>query len=235
MGRPKKKIQENKRFEDCIDIINSCINKRKHRWMLGALNYIDFEDVAQNLRFHIFKKWNLYDQKKKLESWLTVVINNQMINMVRNLYNNYKKPCIDCVFYGGGDICEKFGQVSVSCDLFRTWTYGKKSKHDIQLALPMENHQNEVFEMKNEALDIERSTTNLHERMKQILKPLEYSVFYNLFILHKSEEEVAKMLNFKSKEKNRAAGYGRISQIKKEIIRKAKENINNGEIEIICN
>lgn len=164
MGR-RKKIQQEKvthrSFEECINIINECINKRRHRWTLSALAFLDFEDVAQNLRFHIYKKWHLYDQNKKLESWLTVLINHQMINMIRNYYGNFSRPCLKCEFYEGEDVCKKFGIVSTQCDLYRTWTYGKKTKHDIQLSLPIENHINEIHEIPTKELNIEKASKQL--------------------------------------------------------------------------
>ena len=54
MGR-KKKI----RFEDRIDIINEELAKRKGRWFLDSVPWIDYDDVAQIIRIHIYQKWKL--------------------------------------------------------------------------------------------------------------------------------------------------------------------------------
>jgi len=234
MGRPKKIVLPitYRSFENCIDTINLCINKRRHRWTLTSISFMDFNDVAQILRAHIFKKWHLYNQEKKLESWLTTVINNQMINLIRNVFSNFSRPCLKCEFYEGENLCCKFGTQNVVCDSFRTWVYGKKTKYDIQLALPMENHSNEVSGISQDNLDIDKTMINGHERMKKSLKPLYYLVFKYLYIDHLPEEEVAKKLKFKSAE-NRTAGYGRISQIKKIIIETFKKELYSGEIEII--
>lgn len=234
MGRPRKKLVfAKKTYEECIDTINTCINKRKHRWTLSALSHIDFDDVAQNLRVHIWQKWHLYDQSRKLETWLTVVINNQMINMIRNVYGNFSRPCLKCEFYEGDDSCKKFGIVSNQCDLYKTWNYGKKTKHDIQLPLPIENHINEVHEIQNETVDVDKTAIHIHEKMKQILKPYEWQVYELSFIQHKSDEEIGKILEYKSTEKNRSAGYKQVANIRKKIIRKAKELVFNEEIEVI--
>lgn len=235
MGRPKKIVEPviYRSFEECIDIINECINKRRHRWTLTSISFMDFDDVAQIIRAHIFKKWHLYDQSKKLESWVTTIINNQMINLIRNVYSNHTRPCLKCEFDEGGDLCSKFGTQNTNCDLFRTWTFGKKTKHQIQLPLPMENHSNEVLEIKAENIDIDRTAENIHEKMKTILKPLDWLVYYNLFILHKNEEETGKLLKFKTNEKNRFGGYKQVKNIKKRILIKIKEVLNSGEIEIV--
>ena len=60
----KKKLK----FEDCIEQIDSEIRKRKSRWNLTALSWMDFDDVSQIIRIHIFKKWHLYDQSKSFSS-----------------------------------------------------------------------------------------------------------------------------------------------------------------------
>ena len=49
MGRKKLK------FEDCIEKINQEIAKRKNKWNLTAINWMDFDDVSQILRLHIYK------------------------------------------------------------------------------------------------------------------------------------------------------------------------------------
>ena len=51
----KKKLK----FEDCIEKIDLEINKRRSRWNLTALSWMDFDDVSQIIRIHIFKKWHL--------------------------------------------------------------------------------------------------------------------------------------------------------------------------------
>ena len=52
---PSKKVVR-PTFEESIDIINSEIQKRKHRWHLTAIAWMDFDDVSQRLRLHIYKK-----------------------------------------------------------------------------------------------------------------------------------------------------------------------------------
>ena len=232
MGRPKKPITKKRTFEECFDEINKVIESRRHRWMLTAITYMNWEDVAQHLRLHIWKKFHLYNQSRPLHSWLSAVINNQMINLIRNNYGNFKRPCIECPFYQGENLCEKFGEVSAKCPEYKTWTFGKKQKHDINLPVPIENHQNEVFDIKHHEIDIDKIGVQIHDKMRKILKPLHWFVYNNLFILHKSEEDVGKLLNFKSKEKDRAPGYKQVSNLKRDIIIKVKELIKNGEIEI---
>ena len=90
--KPKK--TEKPSFEDSIDVINVEINKRKGKWNLTVLAWMDFQDVSQILRIHIFKKWDLYDPEKPLAPWINRIISNQIKNLIRNNYGNYARPCL---------------------------------------------------------------------------------------------------------------------------------------------
>ncbi|NDG33354.1 sigma-70 family RNA polymerase sigma factor, partial [bacterium] len=83
-------------FESLIDVIDSEIIKRKNKWNLTAINWMDFHDVAQILRIHIHKKWHLYDHKKPLAPWVNRIISNQIKNLIRNNYSNFTRPCLKC-------------------------------------------------------------------------------------------------------------------------------------------
>ncbi len=237
MGRRKKIIQPEvvRTFEECYPEILSVINSRRHKWQLTAVPSIGWEDIMQILLRHIYIKWELYDQNKPLRSWLMVVVNNQMINILRNIYGNHKRPCLSCEFYEGNDLCRKYTTVSTDCDEFRTWTYGKKAKNEIQLPLPIENRQNEVSQIRSNNIDIAKSAEDLHEKMKGVLKPLEWTVYQGLYIQNKTEKEIAELLKFKTREVGRNPGYKQISNIRKAIIKKVKTVLDSGEIEIFEN
>lgn len=235
MGRPKKEKEPAvyRTFEECYPLIVEAIKKRKYRWQLTAIPAISFEDIMQIILRHVYLKWHLYKQDRPLSSWLSVVINNQMINQIRNHYGNFAKPCLKCEFYEGNDLCGKFGIVNSQCELYRAWVYGKKTKHDIQLPLPMENRTQEVYDIQSNHIDIDRTAKNVHDKMKTVLKPLEWQIYEMLFIKMMTEEDVGKILKFKSRESGRSPGYNRVNQIKKIILNKVKNLLNDGEIEIV--
>ena len=81
-----------KQFEESIDFINQEIKKRRNKWCLTSLNWIDFDDVSQIIRIHIYEKWHLYDKDKPLGPWLNRIISNQIKNLIRNNYGNYSRP-----------------------------------------------------------------------------------------------------------------------------------------------
>ena len=103
---PKKKKPK---FEDFIDQIDAEIRKRKSKWSLTALSWMDFDDVSQILRIHIFKKWHLYDTKKPLNPWINRIISNQIKNLIRNNYGNYCRPCLKCAAAEAGNLCYIYG------------------------------------------------------------------------------------------------------------------------------
>ena len=95
MSRSKKKDYK-EQFEKNMDFINEEILKRKPKWNLTAINWMDFDDVSNIIRAHIYKKWHLYNPEKALGPWLNRLISNQIKNLIRNNYTNYAKPCIRC-------------------------------------------------------------------------------------------------------------------------------------------
>ena len=103
-AKPKTKSKTPKRkkrikkpsFEESILEIDTEIKKEKYKWNLSALSWMDFSDVSQILRIHIYKKWDMYDPSKPLKPWINRIISNQIKNLIRNNYGNYARPCLKC-------------------------------------------------------------------------------------------------------------------------------------------
>ena len=81
--------------------------------------------------------------------------------------------------------------------------------------------------------DVERHVNRMHVEMENVLKPNEWIVYKGLYIEYLEEDEVAEKLGFTSNEKNRRPGYKQIKNIKKSIIKKAKEVLEKGEVELL--
>ena len=245
-GRPRKKVENSEKskktqkpkktekpsFEDSIDVINVEINKRKGKWNLTVLAWMDFQDVSQILRIHIFKKWDLYDSEKPLAPWINRIISNQIKNLIRNNYGNYARPCLRCAASESDSHCYIYKEQSSVCPLYANWEKTKKNAHDAKLPVSLEEHPQEIFTSVNSYYDVERTALRLHEKMETVLKPVEWKVYNYLYIEYKSEEEVAKLMNYKTTEKNRVPGYKQIKNIKKSIIEKVKKVLDKGEIDL---
>ena len=233
MAKPDPKKAKRPRYEDVIKDINTEIQKRKGKWNLTILSWMDFDDVSQIIRIHIYKKWHLYDPEKPLGPWLNRIISNQIKNLIRNNYGNFSRPCLKCAAAEGEDLCSIYERQCSDCPLYANWEKSKKRAHDTKLPVSLENHWQEVFSMSSDHTDVERSAERLHKKMKKILKPQEWSVYEKLYIKFMDEEKVAKAMGYKTSEKNRSPGYKQLKNIKKSILKKAKGIIYDGDIDIL--
>jgi hypothetical protein len=219
-------------FENSIDLINSEIIKRKNKWNLTAINWMDFSDVSQILRIHIYKKWHLYDHKKPLAPWVNRIISNQIKNLIRNNYSNFTRPCLKCAAAEPDDSCAIYTNQCNTCPLYANWEKSKKNAHDTKLTLSIENHHQEINDMPTDNFNMEKTAKNIHYKMEKVLKPIEWKVYKYLYMDGKDEEQTAKLMGYRTSEKNRIAGYKQIKNIKKIIIFKVKKHLYNGDIDI---
>lgn len=226
---PRKKKPK---FEDRIEEINFEISKRKNKWNLTALAWMDFDDVSQLLRVHIFKKWHLYDEAKPLAPWINRIITNQIKNLIRNNYGNFTRPCLRCAAAEGTDLCSIYEKQCSACPLYAQWEKTKKRAHDAKLPLSLENHTKEIRSIPSDDYDVEAAAKKLHTQMKIELKPNEWLVYKYLYIDFLEEEKVAKKMGYKTSEKNRQPGYKQIKNIKKSIIIKVKNLLQQDKIDI---
>ena len=217
----KKKLK----FEDCIESIDAEISKRRSRWNLTALSWMDFDDVSQIIRVHIFKKWHLYDQSKSLAPWINTLISNQIKNLIRNNYGNYCRPCLKCAAAESDSLCYIYGTQNSSCPLFAQWERTKKAAYLTKLPTNLESVEHETEKLELKEFDFDTILSRLNKQLKLKLKQNEWIVYENLYLKNKTEQEVAKILGYKTSEKNRSPGYTQIKNIKKSIIEKAKEII----------
>ena len=219
-------------FEDKLKQIESALERKRPKWDLDAVAYVDYDDIKQVIMAHIHKKWSLWDQSKPIEPWLSRVVSNQFKNLLRNHYGNYARPCLRCEFNNGGDGCSKTKSAiqDNSCKEYAGWERKKKSAYDIKLAVTMENHLYEIQEKKDNFLDLESATRRLSEEMRPHLSMRHFNAFKMLFITNCTEEEVARYLGFKTNEKKRSAGYKQIKNLKKIFHEKAKQIISERDI-----
>jgi DNA-directed RNA polymerase specialized sigma24 family protein len=184
---------------------------------------MDFDDVSQIIRVHIFKKWHLYDQSKSLAPWINTLISNQIKNLIRNNYGNYCRPCLKCAAAESDSLCYIYGTQCSACPLFAQWEKTKKAAYLTKLPTPLESVEHEMENIELSDFDFDTVLKRLNSKLRAVLKPNEWVVYENLYLNNKSEQEVAKILGYKTSEKNRSPGYKQIKNIKKSIIDKAKE------------
>tara|TARA_B100000959_G_C14964027_1_gene616974 strand:- start:577 stop:1281 length:705 start_codon:yes stop_codon:yes gene_type:complete len=234
MSNKNEAYKKKPTFEESFNFINQEIRKRSNKWSLTSLNWMDYDDVSQIIRVHIYEKWHLYDASKPLGPWLNRIISNQIKNLIRNYYGNFTRPCLKCEAQEGESGCKIYESQCSGCPLYEKWEKGKKSAYNIKIPLALEDHLFEVQSISvNDATTLETNMKKLHGKMKVSLKHNEWIVYEGLYIKNQSEEEIAIKLGLKSNEKNRKPGYKQIQNIKKSIVKKAKNIIEKGEIEIL--
>jgi len=221
-------------FESQANIIFNEITKRKGRWTLFAISYMDWDDVRMIIFNHIYKKWHLYNHERSLLPWVNKVINSQMINLIRDKYGNYSLICLKCRAYDGNGGCDIYGKICDSCPLFAKWKKTKESAFNIKLPVTIENHVQEVYEKPYEnSIDIQRSSDAFHLEIKKHLTLLQYKIYKYLYMENKTDAETAKLMGYKSSEKGRMAGYASIAKVKKIILQKGREIVYEGFVDIV--
>jgi len=227
----RKKIK----YEDEIDTINEELAKRRGRWFLDSVPWIDFDDVAQIIRIHIYQKWDQWDQKRELRPWVNKIITNQFKNILRNYYLNFAKPCVGCPFSTSSmeeNSCSftKTGAQDNSCPLYAKWTKTKKFAHDVKIPLRIDAAPYDFLSNEAENFDLTSALGRLRAELKKALPIKQYEIFTMLFIENRTEDEVAKFLGYKSNERGRAAGYKQIKNIKKKLKEQVIKIIKNKDI-----
>ena len=233
-------MDKNETYEAKSDVIDNEIRKRYYKWHLHAIAWFDFDDVAQIIRAHIFKKWSLWDQSRPIEPWINKIISNQLKNILRNNYSNFARPCLNCEYNQSreqsGDqvsaLCAltPIGLQCNECDLYAKWEKTKKNAYDIKMPLSLEFHGYTQNTEPEDHFDISRATSTLHHRMHEVLTARHYFVYKMLFIDGISEEEIARVLGYKSNEKGRKAGYKQIKNLKNQYKNIAKKIIHKEDI-----
>jgi RNA polymerase sigma factor (sigma-70 family) len=227
------------KYEECYTIIEEELNKRRGKWFLTSLAWIDFDDVKQIISTHLYKKWTQWDQARPLRPWLNRIISNQLKNILRNYYSNYAKPCLNCPFNQSGvteegemGLCgftESKSQCG-ECPLYAKWEKTKKSAYDIKMAVTLENHVHEIKSSHNSSFEIEEAEKKLHKEMQEVLSEKSYEIYTMLFIKNMTDEEVANKLGYKTTEKGRKAGYKQIKNLKKQFKAKAEKILKTKDI-----
>lgn len=225
-----------RKFEDIEPIIDNLLERRRSRWNLEAVRHYDFDDVKQDIKIHIFNKFDMWDQSLPFENWCATIIHNQIFNTKRTLWRNHEKPCSNCYFNCGGDSC-KFtpsGLKGHECPEYREWAKKRQSAYEIKKAHSIETDDGEILHASGQEIDYEDFIKRLDPIIKSHVKkgfiPLvTYKIFKLSFIEHKSDEEVAKEMGYKSNEANRSPGYKIISSHKKAIKDIAKEELEKEE------
>ncbi len=214
----QEKTKEPSSYEDKYGIIDEELAKRRSSWFLTSIAWIDYDDVCQIIRTHLFRKWSQWDQERPLRPWLNKIISNQLKNILRNYYANFARPCLSCPFNIDDEGCgfTESGAQDTTCPLFKKWTQTKKNAHDVKVALPIEGKDFALEHSdSNIFFDFEGATKHIAVLLKERISKKQFELFDLLFIKNIDEAEVAEIMGYKSSEAGRKAGYKQIKNTKK--------------------
>ena len=88
-------------FEDKREDLDQLLLKYRPKWQLSALAWLDYDDVCQIIRLHVYNKWHLWDQSRPFKPWASMIISNQIKNLIRNNYTSFANPCLRCQYNMG--------------------------------------------------------------------------------------------------------------------------------------
>lgn len=185
-------------FEENYVQINKIINLHISKWKLKVISSVSHDDIRQEILIHLHRKWHLYDNTQPLGNWLSTVICNKLKNLTRDQFYKFSRPCLNCPHFSGGDLCNLYGEVSSECGLYKKWMLEKKFQHDCALPVTIEDHQNQLHSMPSDNIDVEEQIIHLKHKLQEKLNKNDYLIFCCLFLENKTEEEVCKILNYKT-------------------------------------
>ena len=227
----KSKNKEQKIYEDFSELIDQELHKRRNNWFLTSVAWIDFDDVCQIIRAHIYKKWDQWDQERPIKPWLNKIISNQFKNILRNNYSNYARPCLNCPFsretHDSECMFTASGRQDSSCPLYAKWEKTKKQAYNVKMTLSIENHSHEIEKPGDFSESLDVSIGKLYKELKKVLNDRQWQAFEFLYIKNIPEEDVAIKMGFKSNESGRKAGYKQIKNLKNLFKEKAITLIKN--------
>jgi RNA polymerase sigma factor (sigma-70 family) len=222
-----------KEYEDLIPEIEQVLAKYRAKWQLNALTWLDYDDVCQIIRLHIYNKLHLWDQKRAFKPWASVLISNQIKNLIRNHYSNFAKPCLQCPHYSGGLDCSmtKSGVQDVSCSLFANWRKKKENAYNLKLPLSLDTSIFVYDNLYDENVDYDRKVAKIHQLVLKELSEKHKIIYTMLFMENATDEEVAKRFGFKKDtSKRKTPRYKQINNLKKKFYLIAQKVIKKDDL-----
>lgn len=230
LDAPQKKLNSGPNFLDNLDLINELIEKQRSRWTLTALVWMDWDDISQILRTHLFVKWPMYDQNKPLGPWVSVVVGNQIRNLVESKYTNYTKPCCRCEAATGDSGCSIYGEQGRLCPLYARWMRIKGNALATKLPVSLEDHSQEVHELPDNNEDLTDKIARFHDVIIPLLTAGEQKIYQWCYIDGLEDDEVKVLMAKAISDKVIESWPEKLKVIKFKIVEKAKQILKEEDI-----
>lgn len=198
--------------------IDNLLEIKKRKWQLKAVSWIDYDDVAQIIRLHIFKKLEQYNEDLEFGPWCNKIIFNQFRNILRNTYSSYSPPCKTCPM-AEGDNC-RFTPSKTKCSecpFYAKWEKRKKQAYNVKLPVSLDSGANEQINLNcSTNIDVEAFLSILKIKLRDKLTKNEYAVFCELYtnIQNKNNKNLLEKI-----------GYRQLQNYKHKILKCSKQII----------
>lgn len=222
----------NKEFEDYIDQIDALLNQSRSKWQL-SLQWMDYDDVCQLIRIHIHTKWHLWKQDLPFAPWCRRVINNRMINLIRDNYGTFCRPCLKCKHNLGNDACgiTQSKTQDDSCDLYAKWSKKRAHVYNLKMPVSLEESKYHTISQLHDEIDFDLSTNRLHEAVLNKLSNVKHqAVYIALYIDHLDDDTIAEQMNFTPDIQKNGKRYKQLNNLKNKFLKLAKEAMDEEDI-----
>ena len=206
-------------FDDKREDLDELLKKYRGKWQLNALAWLDYDDVCQIIRIHIYKKWHLWDQERPFKPWAAMIISNQIKNLVRNNYSSFARPCLRCPHNMGNTACSlnKSREQDGSCPDFAKWQKKKERAYNIKLPLSLADAGavNSTTHLRDD-FDYADSAAKLHKLVVKHLNDKHKQIYVMLYVKNMDENEIAEKFGFKAdSSKRKKPRYKQMANLKK--------------------
>ena len=220
-------------YEDKVDEIDELLAKMRQKWTLDSISWMDYDDLSQNIRIHILKKWDQWEQHRPFKPWCRTVITNQIRNEIRNKYGSFARPCLRCPHNMGGESCSlnKSGLQESSCKEYAKWEKKRKPIYDVKIPVSIEDKVlSDTCDLHDE-FDFEESSRALHEEvLKQLTNERHKLVYRMLYMDNLDEDSIADKMGFTADITKTGKRYKQLNNLKKKFVKIATEIIDTNDI-----
>ena len=221
-------------FDDKREDLDELLKKYRGKWQLNALAWLDYDDVCQIIRIHIYKKWHLWDQERPFKPWAAMIISNQIKNLVRNNYSSFARPCLRCPHNMGNTSCDftKSREQDVSCADFAKWKKKKERAYNIKLPLTLDDGVtvNATAHLRDD-FNYAESATKLHELVVKQLNDKHKQIYIMLYVKNMDENKIAEQFGFKAdSSKRKKPRYKQMANLKKKFYMLALKIMQDNDI-----
>lgn len=191
---------------------------------------MSFDDVRQLILIRIWENYDSFNPNKgKFLHWVNRVISNSFINILRDNYMSFQRPCLaGCIHNVGEDNCDRTpsGKQCEECPIYKDWKKRRGARFNVKQTLPLENHAQESESRVCTNVDVAEWKVLIDKKIRPKLTRHEWALYKQIYIDGKDENEVGAASGYKSSGRL-GAGYQIILKLRKKVLALSRQIIND--------